>query len=149
MIVRLFLCCVLAFPLLSSAGEEYKVPESIPIDVDYVDTHRIKNYLLRVIKRNTESSYPCPRFQMIQPLEERIVHSVDVCSLNVVGYPAPFDIFNDLAYVGFDEFKFSETDITFRADISIRRAPRSFYAICSIKVGGHQLIKGECVPQLK
>ncbi|WP_404365697.1 hypothetical protein [Marinobacter sp.] len=112
--LRSLLLILAGYSLLSAcATVSHASPEVAPNAVE-IGVSRIGDSLLRYVRFNTESDYPCLRFETIQPEQDwRVVQQRDLCGIRP-GRGERISFRTDVAFVEFVDITLEETGASFR-----------------------------------
>lgn len=102
--------------------------------------------LFRYTRFNTESKYPCMRFETIDPTSDKLLETKDYCEITL-----PFlnnlkvNTRTDVQSVDYTNFKFTDNTFTFDIDLitSIPGAP-SFLLDCSLTLNSDEMSDITC-----
>lgn len=109
-----------------------------------VKVERSGNVLFRHTTFNTESEYPCMRFETIEPISNKILQTKDYCKVTL-----PFlnntviDLKNEVQLVDYMDLKFVDDTFTFTLDI-ILKEQASFLLSCSLNIDGENMSEVGC-----
>lgn len=109
-----------------------------------VKIERVGNVLFRYTTFNTESEYPCMRFETIEPTSNKVLQIKDYCKVTL-----PFlnntviDLKNEVQLVDYMDLKFVDDTFTFTLDI-ILKEQASFLLSCSLNIDGENMSEVDC-----
>jgi len=109
-----------------------------------VKVERSGSVLFRYTTFNTESKYPCMRFETIEPIKNEVLNTKDYCKITL-----PFlnntviDVKNEVQLVDYMDLKLTDDTFTFSVDL-ILRDPASFLLLCSLKIDGPKMSDVKC-----
>lgn len=106
--------------------------------------------LFRYIRFNTESEYPCMRFETIDPTNDKLLETKDYCEITL-----PFlnnlkiNTRTDIQSVDYTNFKLTDNNFTFDIDLitAIPGAP-SFLLDCSLTLDSDEMSDVICTRKI-
>lgn len=117
----------------------------VAANVTDVGVLRTDNALLRYVRFNTESDYPCLRFELIHPEKGwQVSAQRNVCAIEPAGsqrlvFP------EDVAFVEFTDLTLSESGLQFTVGYMPRAGSGEYQSRCEIKVeDGDALSEPKC-----
>lgn len=124
---------LLAFAHGSGASIPVPVVAANAMEIEVLRTGSI---LLRYVRFNTESDYPCLRFEIIQPEQGwRPAALRDVCAIAPAGTPT-IGFLEDVAFVEFLAIRLHEAGLQFTVGYSPRVGTGEYRSDCQIEVIG-------------
>lgn len=109
-----------------------------------VKVERAGNVLFRYTTFNTESEYPCMRFETIEPTSNKVLKTKDYCKVTL-----PFlnntvvDLKNEVQLIDYMDLKLVDDIFTFTIDI-ILKEQASFLLSCSLNIDGENISEVIC-----
>ena len=141
--MRSFKTIFAIFALYSSCAIAEDPASFSPLVWD-VKVERAGNVLFRYTTFNTESEYPCMRFETIEPISNKVLQTKDYCKVTL-----PFlnntvvDLRNEIQLVDYMDLKFVDDTFTFTLDI-ILKDQASFLLSCSLNIDGENISEVVC-----
>lgn len=110
-----------------------------------IRTQRVGESLLRLVRFNTESGYPCLRFETIQPEQDwQIMQRKDVCGIQPGG-GRRIDLEADVAFVEFTEIEIDLSGFGFTVGYTPRMSTGEYQSRCRMVLNKDQSLTGpEC-----
>ena len=131
---RSLLLILAAYSFLSAcATVTHASPEVAPNAVE-IGVSRIGDSLLRYVRFNTESEYPCLRFETIQPEQGwRVTQQRDLCGIRP-GRAERISFRTDVAFVEFADITLEESGASFRVVYMPAVGQGEYQSLCRIGV---------------
>ena len=110
-----------------------------------IRTERVGETLLRLVRFNTESGYPCLRFETIRPAQGwQVMQRNDVCEIQPAG-GQKIDLETDVAFVEYTEIEISSSGFGFMVGYTPRTSAGEYQSRCRIMLNEDQSLTGpEC-----
>ena len=102
--------------------------------------------LFRYTRFNTESEYPCMRFETIDPTNDKLLETKDYCEITLPFLNnLKFNTRTDIQSVDYSNFKLSDNTFTFEIDLitAMPGAP-SFLLDCSLTLDSDEMSDVTC-----
>ena len=144
-ILKKIIICTFTLLILYTSSVSAEIPSPFSPLVWEVKVERIGDVLFRYTTFNTESKYPCLRFETIEPVSNKVLRTKDYCKITL-----PFlndtviDVKSEVQMVDYMDFKLTGNTFTFVVDL-ILRDPASFLLLCSLKIDGPDIPETVCV----
>tara|TARA_B110000008_G_C16600573_1_gene416271 strand:+ start:78 stop:530 length:453 start_codon:yes stop_codon:yes gene_type:complete len=102
--------------------------------------------LLRYTRFNTESEYPCMRFETIDPTNDKLLETKDYCEITLPFFNnLKVNTRTDVQSVDYTNFKLTDNTFTFEIDLitAMPGAP-SFLLNCSLTLNNDEISEVAC-----
>lgn len=107
-----------------------------------IRTQRVRESLLRFVRFNTESGYPCLRFEIIRPTQNwQVMHQKDVCGIKPANGQR-IDLETDVAFVEFIDIEINESGFGFTVGYTPRAATGEYQSLCRMRLNRDQSLSG-------
>ncbi|MFT5118808.1 MAG: hypothetical protein ACI9NY_002350 [Kiritimatiellia bacterium] len=109
-----------------------------------VKVERAADVLFRYTRFNTESEYPCMRFETIEPTSNKVLQTKDYCNVTL-----PFlnntiiDVRNEVQLIDYMDLELTGNTFTFIIDL-ILKEQASFLLSCSLNIDGDIMSEVDC-----
>ena len=131
--VRVALLVLCSFSLPACAESRPDVPE-VAANVSDIGLLRTAHGLLRYVRFNTESDYPCLRLEVIQPEQGwRVSARRDICGIETVD-GTEIGFADDLAFVEFTGLALGEAGFRFTVGYMPRTGSGEYQSQCELPV---------------
>lgn len=140
-IIKITFALLILYTSIASA----EIPNPFSPLVWEVKVERIGDVLFRYTTFNTESEYPCLRFETIEPVSNKVLRTKDYCKITLpLLNDTVIDVKSEIQMVDYMDFKLTGNTLTFVVDL-ILREPASFLLLCSLKIEGPNISETVCV----
>jgi len=102
--------------------------------------------LFRYTRFNTESEYPCLRFETIDPTNDKLLETKDYCEITLPFFNnLKVNTSTDVQSVDYTNFKLTDNTFTFEIDLitAMQGAP-SFFLNCSLTLDNDEISEVAC-----
>ena len=102
--------------------------------------------LFRYTRFNTESEYPCLRFETIDPTNDKLLETKDYCEITLPFFNnLKVNTRTDVQSVDYTNFKLTDNTFTFEIDLitAMQGAP-SFFLNCSLTLDNDEISEVAC-----